>query len=121
MGIHQGLTGELYDRQYSNKALLGRIWDYAKGHRKFIIWMVISITLQGLFAALPPLLISKILDEGIAGIPNETAYTILVLTVIILQLLDYNLYFVVSNRIFFLLYQHIRKDATGTVIPKKMS
>ena len=97
MGFHQGLTGELYDRQYSNKALLGRIWDYAKGHRKFIIWMVISITLQGLFAALPPLLISKILDEGIAGIPNETAYTILVVTIIILQLLDFVFYYVVRR------------------------
>jgi len=30
MGFHQGLTGELYDRQYSNKVLLSRIWDYAK-------------------------------------------------------------------------------------------
>ena len=97
MGFHQGLSGELYDRQYSNKTLLSRIWDYAKSHRKFIVWMMISIILQGLFAALPPLLISKVLDEGIAGIPNETAYTILVATIIFLQVMDFVFYYVVRR------------------------
>jgi len=97
MGFHQGLTGELYDRQYSNKVLLGRIWDYAKRHRKFIIWMTVSIILQGLFAALPPLLISKVLDQGIAGIPNETAYTVLVTGVIFLQVMDFVFYYVIRR------------------------
>ena len=97
MGFHQGLTGELYDRQYSNKVLLGRIWDYAKCHRKFIFWMTLSIILQGLFAALPPLLISKVLDEGIAGIPNETAYTVLVMGVIFLQVMDFVFYYVIRR------------------------
>ena len=93
MGFHQGLTGELYDRQYSNKALLSRIWDYAKKYRKSIVWMMIAIILQGSFAALPPLLISKVLDEGIAGIPNETAFTILVAGVIFLQVMDFVFYY----------------------------
>ena len=97
MAFHQGLTGELYDRQYSNKALLSRIWDYAKGHRTFIIWMMITIVLQGSFAALPPLLISKVLDEGIAGVPNETAYTILVATIIFLQVIDFVFYYIVRR------------------------
>lgn len=97
MAFHQGLTGELYDRQYSNKTLLSRIWDYAKGHRTFIIWMMITIVLQGSFAALPPLLISKVLDEGIAGVPNETAYTILVVTIIFLQLMDFVFYYIVRR------------------------
>ena len=93
MGFHQGLTGELYDRQYSNKVLLSRIWDYAKKYRKSIVWMMIAIILQGSFAALPPLLISKVLDEGIAGIPNETAFTILVAGVIFLQVMDFVFYY----------------------------
>ena len=97
MGFHQGLTGELYDRQYSNKALLSRIWDYAKRHRKFIALMMGTIVLQGCFAALPPLLISKVLDEGVAGIPNETAYTILVATIIFLQVMDFVFYYVVRR------------------------
>jgi ATP-binding cassette subfamily B protein len=97
MGFHQGLTGELYDRQYSNKALLSRIWDYAKKYRKSIVWMMIAIILQGSFAALPPLLISKVLDEGIAGIPNETAFTILVAGVIFLQVMDFVFYYVIRR------------------------
>ncbi len=97
MGFHQGLSGEIYDRQYSNKALLNRIWDYAKPHRNLIIWMTISIILQGCFAALPPVLISKVLDEGIAGIPNETAYSILVAGIIILQVLDFVFFYLIRR------------------------
>ncbi len=97
MGFHQGLTGEAYDRQYSNKALLSRIWDYAKRHRKFIVWMTISIVLQGLFAALPPLLISKVLDEGIAGIPNQVAYNMLVAVIITLQVMDFVFYYLIRR------------------------
>ena len=97
MGFHQGLTAELYDRQYSNKVLLSRIWDYAKKYRKSIVWMMIAIILQGSFAALPPLLISRVLDEGIAGIPNETAFTILVAGVIFLQVMDFVFYYVIRR------------------------
>lgn len=97
MGFHQGLTGELYDRQYSNKVLLSRIWDYAKKYRKSIVWMMIAIILQGSFAALPPLLISKVLDEGIAGIPNETAFTILVAGVIFLEVMGFVFYYVIRR------------------------
>jgi ATP-binding cassette subfamily B protein len=97
MGFHQGLSSELYDRQYGNKALLSRIWDYAKRHYKFITWMTVSIILQGLFAALPPLLISMVLDEGIAGVPNETAYAILVMGIIILQVMDFVLFYVIRR------------------------
>lgn len=97
MGFHQGLTSELYDRQYTNKVLLSRIWDYAKKYRKFIFWMLITIVLQGSFAALPPLLIAKVLDEGIAGIPNETAFTILVAGVIFLQVMDFLFYYVIRR------------------------
>ncbi len=97
MGFHQGLSGELYDRQYSNKVLLSRIWDYAKGHRKYITWMSVSIILQGLFAALPPLLISNVLDEGIAGIPNETAYAILVAGILFLEVMDFVFYYIIRR------------------------
>jgi len=97
MGFHQGLSGELYDRQYSNKVLFSRIWDYAKRHRSFIIWMTICIFLQGLFAALPPLLISKVLDEGIAGIPDRTAYTLLVVAVIFIQVMDFVYYYIIRR------------------------
>jgi len=97
MGFHQGLTGELYDRQYSNKALLSRIWSYAKVHRKLIFWMAVSIIFQGLFAASPPVLISRVLDEGIAGIPNETAYTILVAGIIFLQVMDFVFFYIIRR------------------------
>lgn len=93
MGFHQGLTGELYDRQYTNKALFRRIWEYAKPQKRKIFWLISCIIFQGLAATLPPVLLSKVLDEGIAGVPNETAYAILVAGIIILQLMDFVFYY----------------------------
>ena len=93
MGFHQGLTGELYDRQYTNKALFRRIWEYAKPQKRKIFWLTFCIIFQGLAATLPPVLLSKVLDEGIAGVPNETAYAILVAGIIILQLMDFVFYY----------------------------
>jgi len=59
MAFYAGLDSETYDRQYSNKALLNRIWSYAKTYKKQIYTILIAIFLQGSIGALPPVLISK--------------------------------------------------------------
>jgi ATP-binding cassette subfamily B protein len=59
--------------------------------------MSVSIILQGLFAALPPLLISNVLDEGIAGVPNETAYAILVAGILFLEVMDFVFYYIIRR------------------------
>ncbi len=50
--------------------------------------------LQGGLGALPPVIVSKVLDEGVAGIPNEQAFYLLTAAVIILELLGYLFYYV---------------------------
>ncbi len=94
MGFSTGLASESYDRQYSNRTLLGRIWAYAKPERKRIIVIFLTVLLQGGLGALPPVIVSKVLDEGVAGIPNEQAFYLLTAAVIILELLGYLFYYV---------------------------
>src|SRR5690606_25364425 len=65
MGFSTGLASESYDRQYSNKTLLGRIWAYAKPERKRIVVILLTVLLQGGLGALPPVIVSKVLDEGV--------------------------------------------------------
>jgi len=94
MGFHTGLASESYDRQYSNKLLLGRIWTYAEPERKRILVILLTVLLQGGLGALPPVIVSKVLDEGIAGIPNHQAFYLLTAVVIFLELLGYLFYYI---------------------------
>ncbi|MCZ2145140.1 MAG: ABC transporter ATP-binding protein/permease [Anaerolineales bacterium] len=94
MGFHTGLASESYDRQYSNKLLLGRIWTYAEPERKRILVILLTVLLQGGLGALPPVIVSKVLDEGIAGIPNHQALYLLTAVVILLELLGYLFYYI---------------------------
>ncbi|HQK42492.1 MAG TPA: ABC transporter ATP-binding protein, partial [Anaerolineaceae bacterium] len=94
MGFHTGLASESYDRQYSNKLLLGRIWTYAEPERKRILVILLTVLLQGGLGALPPVIVSKVLDEGIAGIPNHQAFYLLTAVVILLELLGYLFYYI---------------------------
>ena len=94
MAFYAGLDSETYDRQYSNKALLSRIWRYARAYKKQIIVILIAIFLQGSIGALPPLLISKVLDEGIAGVPDRSVFYLLAALVIIVEVLGFVFYYV---------------------------
>ena len=94
MGFHRTLAAEAYDRQYSNKVLFARIWEYVKPHRKRLMIILGAVILQGIGGSLPALLVSRILNEGIAGIPDHQLFTLLVVAVILLELTGYLLYYV---------------------------
>ncbi len=94
MGFSTGLASESYDRQYSNKTLLGRIWAYAKPERKRIVVILLTVLLQGGLGALPPVIVSKVLDEGVAGIPDHQVFYLLTAVIIFLELLGYLFYYV---------------------------
>lgn len=96
MGFHRSLAAEDYDRQYSNKLLFSRIWAYIKPHSRRLSIILLAVAILGLGSSLPPLLVSRILNEGIAGIPNHQLFVILVSGVFFLELLSYLLYY--TNR-----------------------
>ncbi len=94
MHFSMGLASETYDRQYSNKALLSRIFSYAKPQRAKLIAIIIAVILHGILGALPPFVVSKVLDEGIAGIPDKTAFALLIITVIFIEVMGYVVYYI---------------------------
>ena len=93
MGFHQGLSAELYDRQYSNKALLQRIAVYVRPHSKKLIFILIIIILQGFTGSIPAVLVSRVLDQGTAGIPSQTAFYALVSAVIAIEVFGFVLFY----------------------------
>ncbi len=62
MGFFSGLNAEKYDRQYTDRQLLKRIWDYFRPHSKRIAFIgVCMIAVSGL-ASLLPILVSRSID-----------------------------------------------------------
>ncbi|MGI6250456.1 MAG: ABC transporter ATP-binding protein [Anaerolineaceae bacterium] len=86
MAFHQGLAGESYDRQYSNKELLHRIWDYAKPHKLRLVFLLLLTVFYGASGAMPPYLVSRVLDESRAAHTNQTTLTWLVIVVIVIEI-----------------------------------
>ncbi|MFN2303865.1 MAG: ABC transporter ATP-binding protein, partial [Anaerolineales bacterium] len=82
MGFFAGLAAEKYDRQYSDKKLLQRIWDYFKRQTKRIVIVVTSILIISIIDAFTPVIVARGLDQ----ITQESITTrfILILSGIIL-------------------------------------
>src|ERR1700690_610353 len=62
MGFFAGLNTEKYDRQYSDRQLVGRIIDYFKPQGKRFIWVSILVALIATIAAALPVIVSQIVN-----------------------------------------------------------
>ena len=97
MSFFSSLRAEAYDRQYSNKDLFKRIFSYLNLYRRRLIVIVITLSMQGLMGALPPLLVSRVLDLSMAGQTKENTYLWLVVGVVVLEFLNYIFYYTVHR------------------------
>lgn len=57
--IMRGLEGEAYDRQYSDRELVGRIIDYFRPHRRKVLVVAASVVTLALLGAAPSIIISR--------------------------------------------------------------
>jgi ATP-binding cassette subfamily B protein len=62
MGFFSGLDREAYDREYSDRELLQRIFAYFRPHRKRVIGVGAVIMVGSLISALQPVAIARALD-----------------------------------------------------------
>ncbi|MGB4596215.1 MAG: ABC transporter ATP-binding protein [Anaerolineaceae bacterium] len=124
MGFHQGLAGENYDRQYSNRTLLTRIWAYMDPHRTKLIIILLLIILSGIASALPPWLVSKVLDQGNAAQNAQNNLIVLVVAVIVIQLLGFVFYHFLhrtSSRVIADINSNLSTDAFEACMRQDMS
>jgi ATP-binding cassette subfamily B protein len=59
MGFFGGLNTEAYDRNYTDRALLARIFRYFNAFRTRLIWLTVVTLGMAIFGALNPLLVSS--------------------------------------------------------------
>ena len=81
MGFFSGLDTEAYDREYKDRELLKRIFEYLKPHRSRLVWISFFLVLVSASSASLPLLIS----DGIGRLAvNQADQTITILLAFVL-------------------------------------
>ncbi len=63
MGFFSGLAAEKYDRQYSDKQLLQRIYDYFKKQSNRLIIVSVTIVVRSIIEAILPVIVARGLDQ----------------------------------------------------------
>lgn len=111
MGFHQGLSGESYDRKYSNKALLARIWIYARPYKKELFTGTLIVIFQAIFGALPPVLVSRVLDSTLSVNPSFNLFVLLVSAVIFIEVMGFVFYYFL-RRIMVRIIGYVIRDLT---------
>ncbi len=111
MGFHQGLSGESYDRKYSNKALLARIWIYARPYKKELLTGMLIVIFQAIFGALPPVLVSRVLDSTLSVNPSFNLFVLLVSAVIFIEVMGFVFYYFL-RRIMVRIIGYVIRDLT---------
>ncbi|HBO34179.1 MAG TPA: ABC transporter ATP-binding protein [Anaerolineaceae bacterium] len=97
MAFHQGLSGESYDRSYSNKTLLDRIWIYTRPYKKLLFTAMLIVMVQATIAALPPVLVSKVLDSTLSVDPSFNVFVLLVGAVLLIEVMGFVFYFLLRK------------------------
>ncbi|MFA5612435.1 MAG: ABC transporter ATP-binding protein [Anaerolineaceae bacterium] len=111
MGFHRGLSSESYDRIYSNKTLLRRIWAYTHPYKKQLIIILLVVIIQAITGALPPLLVSRVLDTTLTDSSALNIFILLVSAVIVIEVLGY-LFFYILRRLMVRVIGYVIRDLT---------
>lgn len=83
MGFFAGLNDEKYDRQYTDRELMRRIFEYFKPESKRLIWVtVFVVVLAGIGAALP-VVVARMVDS-LSEQPSLQAISLISLTVLLI-------------------------------------
>ena len=83
MGLFGGLGAEAYDREYSDRQLVGRLLRYFAPFRGKVIAIGLLITLMGILGAAPPLLIAESVDH--LGAQTPDAWLLLLAALVLLS------------------------------------
>ena len=85
MGFFAGLNDEKYDRQYSDRDLMGRIFEYFKPQTTRLVWVIVLVVvLAGVGAALP-VVVARMVDL-LKEQPSLTSISLVSLAVLLIAI-----------------------------------
>jgi ATP-binding cassette subfamily B protein len=62
MAFFAGLNDEKYDRQYSDRQLLGRILEYFKPQSRRLVWVILFVVILAAVGAALPVVVARMVD-----------------------------------------------------------
>jgi len=74
MGFFSGLASEGYDRQYSDRQLVGRIVGYFKPYWLRLIFVTLLVLVIAAAGAITPVLVSQIVDDLNQNVPGSVVF-----------------------------------------------
>lgn len=81
MGFFSSLDTEAYDREYTDRVLIGRIFRYLKPYQGRLVWVSMLLILVGASSASLPLIVSNSIDRLTI---NQTDRIVLLLLILVL-------------------------------------
>ena len=118
-----GLEAEEYDRQYSDKELIKRIFTYFLPYKRELSIVIITLTISSLVSALVPIL-SSILLNDLTTTRNPVNLIILLIIILVSNLLSYVFNYFnwnYSARALGNVLLDLRKDAATAVLEHDLS
>jgi ATP-binding cassette subfamily B protein len=88
MGMFGGLNAEAYDRSYTDRVLIGRIYQYFASYRRRMILIAVATIAMAIFGAASPLLVSNGVQSLIQA-QSDLYLTGLVLVVLLIGVLNW--------------------------------
>ena len=83
MGFFAGLNDEKYDRQYTDRELMRRIFDYFKPQIKRLAWVIALVILLAVIGAALPVIVARMVDL-LKGQPTLQAISLVGLAVFLI-------------------------------------
>ncbi len=90
MAFFAGLNAEKYDRQYSDRQLVGRIFDYFKPQRQRLIWVSGLVLAIAAIGASLPVVVSRLVDL-LKGQPTMQAISAVALVLLVIAFTTWGL------------------------------
>jgi len=90
MGFFAGLNAEKYDRQYSDRQLIGRIIDYFAPQKRRFVWVSILVGLIAVIGASLPVVVSQLVDL-LSGEPTLRAIVVVGLILLMIAFATWGL------------------------------
>ena len=117
------LNQDKYDRQYSDKALLGRLWDYFRPRKRVVITLILLVCAFSITGALIPIVMSigvgVLSSEGMG--PSLVAVLVALLITVVL---DYVIFWVrrrLTGRVVAGVVSDMREDAFDAAIRRDLA
>ncbi|MDQ3005958.1 MAG: ABC transporter ATP-binding protein, partial [Chloroflexota bacterium] len=83
MGFFAGLNDEKYDRQYTDRELMRRIFAYFKPQTGRLVWVIVLVVILAAIGAALPVVVARMVDS-LRDQPSVQAIGIIGLTVLLI-------------------------------------